>query len=185
MTTETDLPEDKLREIIAGCEGVTPGPWEADGVRNEGGSGRFESYHVLAVSLERYGKQPSLVDTLNSDCIELLEDGDSESHSVWDEQGRKDTLHIARLDPATVSAMASELLRSRAALASIRAERDAAVAALKVADMALTDICQFTPTGLTDNFEQIAKHARATTLEAYPIIRRAARAIAGEQTNDA
>ncbi len=43
--------------------------------------------------------------------------------------------------------------------------------ALKVAEMAFTDICQFTPSGPTDNFEQIAKHARATTLEAIPLIR--------------
>lgn len=107
--------EERLAEMLAGLEGVTPGPWEADGVRNEGGSGRFESYQVLAVSLERYGKPPSLVDTLNSAQVELHEDGDSESHSVWDEQGRKDTLHIARLDPETVRSIISELLASRLA----------------------------------------------------------------------
>lgn len=45
--------------------------------------------------------------------------------------------------------------------------------ALRVANMAFTDIAQFRPDGTGDNFQQIASHARATTLEAMPIVRRA------------
>lgn len=144
MTTPTEIEAERLREILAGCEGVTPGPWEADGVRNEGGSGRFESYQVLAVTLDYYGKPPALVDTINSERIELHEDGDSESHSVWDEQGRKDTAHIARLDPATVAnicTLALEALDRRAkdkadAAWNRRREDDILQAAADAADAA-------------------------------------------------
>lgn len=95
------LSDEQLREIREGCEGVTPGPWEADGAKNDG----FESYEVQAPS----GK--SVVDTFNSGSIEIHE----EDGRAWDEQGRKDTSHLARLDPQTISALIDELLALREA----------------------------------------------------------------------
>lgn len=53
------------------------------------------------------------------------------------------------------------------------AERDAA---LEIADMAFTDIAEFRPIA-GNEFQQIATHARATTLEALPKVRRARTAL--------
>lgn len=111
--------DDKLREILAGCQGVTPGPWEADVTRNDGdyGSGDevhsgFESYQVLA---EVRGQSAAVVDTINASHLitEVAEEYDEDGHSAWDEQGRKNAAHIARLDPATVSNIIADYLRLR------------------------------------------------------------------------
>jgi hypothetical protein len=84
MTLSPEL----LNAIEAGCDGVSPGPWEADGVKNDG----FTSYEVTDPN------GLSVCDTYNAGTIEIQEEGGR----AWDEQGRKNMAHIARLDPATV-----------------------------------------------------------------------------------
>lgn len=88
-----------LEAIIAGCDGVTPGPWESDGVKNDG----FTSYEVT----DPNGR--SVADTYNAGTIEVHE----EDGSAWDEQGRKNMAHIARLSPQVVRAAFTELLALR------------------------------------------------------------------------
>jgi hypothetical protein len=115
------ISDDKLREILAGCEGVTKGPWESDSERTEGtyGSGDdthegFDAYVVYSASVDYYGKPASICDSSNSGVIAVEEDFDEDGHSAWDEHGRKNMAHVARLDPATVSSIISELLALRA-----------------------------------------------------------------------
>jgi hypothetical protein len=115
-----EVSDDKLREILAGCKGVTPGPWESDSERTEGiyGSGAetyegFDAYVVYS-AVEYYGKPASICDTSNSGVILVEEEFDEPGHHAWDEQGRKNMAHVARLDPATVSSIVSELLALRA-----------------------------------------------------------------------
>lgn len=56
--------------------------------------------------------------------------------------------------------------------------------ALNVAEMALTDIAEFHPSGESQTvFQQIASHARATTLEALTAIRRARSQSQGASSN--
>jgi len=125
MSDTDTLSERLIREIIEGCEGVTPGPWESDGIKNDG----FMSYEVTDPN------NRSVADALNAGVIEVQE----EEGRGWDEQGRKNMAHIARLDPATVRSMATELLANRTAL-------DAANATIERLREALTEIASFTQT---------------------------------------
>lgn len=121
-TISEAISDERLAEIIKGCEGVTHGPWEADGVRNDGdyGSGEdahsgFESYQVLA---EVRGTSSAICDTINAgyQITEVHVESDEDGHHAWDEQGRKNLAHIAHLDPQTVLSLVTELQQHRAAL---------------------------------------------------------------------
>lgn len=75
----SELSDDKLREILSGCEGVQGGPWKPEG------------YVVLG-------------DWHASGAIA----------KVWgNEKAFATTRHLARLDPATVNALVTELLERR------------------------------------------------------------------------
>lgn len=106
------IDDDRLREILAGCKGVTPGPWDVDGEGNNDGRGRFTSYALFAVV---GGVPRTIADTLNSDAAEIHTDSDWDGISAWDEQGRKNLNFLAMLDPQTVASIVSELLSRRAA----------------------------------------------------------------------
>lgn len=89
---------ERLREIIDGCVGVTPGPWDvsADIVRAIDGD--------LAIPL---------FDT--RDPWKKHRHTSTVVRQAWHNQH-----HIARLDPSTVSSMARELLELREAVTSAR-----------------------------------------------------------------
>ena len=101
------LSVEELNEIIAGCKGVTPGEWTADGVKNDG----FTSYEVT----DQNGR--SICDTYNAGAAEIIQ----EDGRPWDEQGRKNMAHIARLSPERVRSAFSELLAARKKLAKLEA----------------------------------------------------------------
>lgn len=88
--TET-LTTEQVEEILRGCEGVTPGPW--------------------AVSYDELGSGPDLR------LVAFLEGPDETLTGVIDEEpgsmGSPILEHIARLDPQTVSSLATELLALR------------------------------------------------------------------------
>jgi hypothetical protein len=114
MSPSDRIGDDRLREILAGCEGVTAGPWDVDGEDNNDGRGRFTSYALFAVVDE---VPRTIADTLNSDAAEIHTDGDCDGISTWDEQGRKNLNFLAMLDPQTVASIVSELLSHRERLA--------------------------------------------------------------------
>lgn len=126
MTITTE----RAQEIIAGCEGVTPGPWECEDVENrqDNDPPRFTSYEVVGqtTSVSRH----SICDTLNSGSMAITVESDEDGYSAWDEQGRLDMAHIARLDPATIRDAFTELLTLRQRESDYKAAIQGAVEAL-------------------------------------------------------
>ncbi len=119
------MTDDKLRKILAGCKGVTPGPWELEESKNyEDGHGRYQGYSVVA---------PEQSDMFNvvTDCsnatVAVIHDEDG---FRWDEQGERNMSFFARLDPQTVAAIVTELL-ARRALQPTDAGGEPTVAALR------------------------------------------------------
>lgn len=102
MTMQVD--KARLDEMLAGLEGVTPGPWWSD----EDGGDEFRAYAVFG-PYERYGKPSSICDTHNAGEVVL----EQEDGKPWDEQGRKNLTHIARCDPDTMRSIITELLELR------------------------------------------------------------------------
>jgi hypothetical protein len=94
VSEDVKLGDDKLREILAGCEGVTPGPWEA-------------GHHWVFVPPEDAANNPSkaLRDILRR---------------VPEVELQPNAEHIARLDPQTVASIVTELLERRAYLAATK-----------------------------------------------------------------
>jgi hypothetical protein len=83
-----ELADARLREMIDGCEGVTPGPWFTE---------KGDSSGIWT----------------DSDAADrLLASTDCSSIIPWEEAAANGK-HIARLDPETVKAMATELLAAR------------------------------------------------------------------------
>jgi hypothetical protein len=136
------LSPELLNAIEAGCDGVSPGPWETDTTRSDGSYGfgedtyeGFDAYQLIGPPLYPGGRDVVICDTLNSDASLINEEFGEESHNAWDEQGRKNMAHIARLDPATVRELVAGYRRglageerereARAALAKVTEERDA------------------------------------------------------------
>lgn len=105
-----------LAAIVAGLKGVTPGPWWADSERSEGGDGTFNAFAVYGPET-RYGHPSSICDTHNSGEIMIERDGDD---TPWDEQGRVNMEHIARCDPDTMRAIASDIATKDAEIARLR-----------------------------------------------------------------
>lgn len=103
--TDTPIAVDdaRLREIIAGCEGVTPGPW----VRTEhkvAGMTLVTHEDIRVAGLHHHGERRL-----------------GNAH--------RDAAHIARLDPETIRAICTELLARRAMPAVSEAyERCASIA---------------------------------------------------------
>lgn len=106
-----------LAEIVAGLKGVTEGPWQSVEHDTEDGSGGYVGYAVEAVSEKTWLDGKSIVDVYNSGvtAIEVEHDEDGGSHA-WDEQGRKDTAHIARCSPDRILLLAAYAEELRGAL---------------------------------------------------------------------
>jgi hypothetical protein len=85
-----------LLEIIEGCEGVTPGPWIRHGVRR------------------KIGTQDYLMVGPDGSPIAAFPTGFDPSDAF------RDAAHLARLDPQTVHALATELLAARKEIAGLR-----------------------------------------------------------------
>jgi hypothetical protein len=104
VSEDVKLGDDKLREILAGCEGVTPGPWEA-------------GHHWVFVPPEDAANHPTM--PLRS----ILRD-------VPESELQPNAHHIARLDPQTVASIVTELLERRAYLAATKPPEDHETCAL-------------------------------------------------------
>jgi hypothetical protein len=98
----SDVSDDKLREIIAGTEGVTAGPWTHyrdklrpgfGGIINEVQAVRSPTKHVAPIV-----PWPGFDDSDRREAVHAL-----------------NAAHIARLDPATIRSICEELLALRAA----------------------------------------------------------------------
>jgi hypothetical protein len=93
----TDISDDKLNEILAGTEGVTPGPWVSEGSRSaeEPDAGCA----VIASNADHEVSNPSRgmvlwANGFRAECV-------------------NNAAHVARLDPDTVKAIVTELLALR------------------------------------------------------------------------
>lgn len=93
MSPSDRIDDDRLREILAGCEGVTPGPWRCERFGNIQ-SNECDGRHIVA-----------------------------ESDLTWGlNRNGANAAHIARLDPQTVASIVAELLETRAVLALVAEE---------------------------------------------------------------
>ena len=81
------ISSDDLRAILAGCEGVTPGPWEAG------------HHWVFVPPLDAANNQTKALRNILRD--------------VSAEELQPNAAHIARLDPQTVASIITELLSLR------------------------------------------------------------------------
>lgn len=98
MTTQTErVSDEKLQAMLAGCEGVTRGPWTSFY------KSKYDEYHVGV------GPGPMRLALFTDGCPT--------------ENPDRDTKHIAACDPDTIRSLVSELLALREALviSSIRA----------------------------------------------------------------
>ena len=105
------LSDEELNEIIAGCEGVTPGPWIArEMVRYD----EVRGYFVQAPDMNGFAYGAEL---LAEDEYRDI-DGRDPGIVRW----KADATHIARLSPERVRSAFSELLAARKKLAELEAE---------------------------------------------------------------
>ena len=111
----TDIDIAKIKEA---AEKATPGPWDTDTVDNEDGAGRFKSYIVGSGPEDNW---KAVVDTSNSDVIEIHQEYDFDYSSVWDEQGRRNAEFIA-LSRTAVPALIARLEDAEARAATAYAE---------------------------------------------------------------
>lgn len=88
------ITREEIGEIMAGCEGVTPGPWAA---REMARYGEVRGYFVQAPDVNGFGYGAEL----------LAEDEyrDIEGREPGIVRWKADAGHIARLDPGTVKAL--------------------------------------------------------------------------------
>jgi hypothetical protein len=122
------LTDEQIAAIRDGTEGVTPGPWEADTTKSDGCYGGGEDCHEgyqTSVLLDAKGER--IADALNSDCGQVSEEYDEDGCYAWDEVAKRNFAHIARCDPDTIRALATEVLESRAEIAA----KDARIAELE------------------------------------------------------
>lgn len=89
MTTILPATDADILEIEARHRSASKGPWESDSLQTEDGYGRFDAYQVLGAD----GK--SILDTSNSESMEINEEWDEETHHRWDEVGRHNTAFVA------------------------------------------------------------------------------------------
>lgn len=103
------LTDERLYEILAGCEGVVPGPWHRP---------------AASSAIEKALGGP--VGVVNSDAglvVVAREGKELERYKV-------NLDHIARLDPETVSSLVTELLDARAAIPKMTARKPEELIAL-------------------------------------------------------
>jgi hypothetical protein len=109
VSEDVKLDDGKLREILAGCEGVTPGPWRHH-VPDKG----YCTDYVLSDA-------PEVAPDQEHRFRNLVAETDIQ-HAPAGEPQRftQNAQHIARLDPATVASIVTELLEARAYLAATK-----------------------------------------------------------------
>jgi hypothetical protein len=93
----TRLTDEELKALIDGCEGVTPGPWESSG---------------------------TLVGTYIEGRREFTLVAKTEIGREFPLEYRRNTSHIARCDPDTIRALATEVRESREAMRGLSVTRD-------------------------------------------------------------
>lgn len=96
------LTTEQVEEILAGCEGVTPGPWETGVPGDYPPASQLDGDHT-PVHSDTWGAFISVVTGIDR--------GDGRVGTS--QQGKSNLAHIARLDPQTVSSLATELLALR------------------------------------------------------------------------
>ena len=106
----TPITKQSIADLLALAEKATPGPWDTDTEQNEGDYGSGEDVSTGFSSYGVYAGNKKVVDTLNSDLIEVEVDSDADENGprswAWDEQGRRNAEFIATFDPTK----AAELL---------------------------------------------------------------------------
>lgn len=95
-----DLTEARIREILAGCEGATPGPWTACH------EGDCSCGYIFGLGGEAY-------------ILKALTIADEVDPVSTEEQAKRNAKFIVRLDPATVAALCNMALDRAAAEAKI------------------------------------------------------------------
>lgn len=95
MTTQTErVSDEKLQAMLAGCEGVTPGPWQVKYV----GDGRM----AFAIADSDGVSLLTIVEEDHADFAAVYSDGDA--------------AHLVDCDPDTIRSLVSELLALREAV---------------------------------------------------------------------
>jgi hypothetical protein len=189
------LTDEQIAAIRDGTEGVTPGPWEADTTKSDGCYGSGEDCHEgyqTSVLLDAKGER--IADALNSDCGQVSEEYDEDGCYAWDEVAKRNFAYIARCDPDTIRALATEVLESRAAIAAkdvtidwLTTDRGAALAAKRAEIERLTRLLTAATSRLSEyNIDRMKAEARVAELEADSIrMREALILIRREQQSEA
>ena len=120
MTPSSDMPEkvsaERLREIVDGCEGVTPGPWF---YRPQ----EHDDWGWVRATPPSDGGPGWLIATARRGRAEQPGEDDIHRSTQTDPYG-ENARHIARLDPATVRSIGLELIEARALIDTLQRERD-------------------------------------------------------------
>lgn len=121
--TPSDMPEkvnaERLREIVDGCEGVTPGPWF---YRPQ----EHDDWGWVRATPPSDGGPGWLIATARRGRAEQPGEDDIHRSTQTDPYG-ENARHIARLDPATVRSIGLELIEARALIDTLQRERDEAI----------------------------------------------------------
>lgn len=96
----TRIPTDQLQAMLAGCEGVTPGPWQVKYV----GDGRMAF---------------AIADSDGVSLLTIVEEDHAGFAAVYSDG---DAAHLVDCDPDTIRSLVSELLALRAAVALMTEE---------------------------------------------------------------
>ena len=93
----TRLTDEELKALIDGCDGVTPGPWDGSGT-------------LVGIYIEGRREWTLVAKT--------------EKGREFPLEYRRNTSHIARCDPDTIRALATEVLESRGAMHGLSVTTD-------------------------------------------------------------
>jgi hypothetical protein len=105
------LTDEQIAAIRDGTEGVTPGPWGVWAERING-----DRYAAIAELTE----QVQLTDPVGEHLYLLNAGGKCPATTGCGPRSEANAAHIARCDPDTIRALASEVLESRAEIAKMR-----------------------------------------------------------------
>lgn len=107
--------ERMLDEMESKAKRATKGPWFTDSERSDGTYGvgdetheGFNTYAVFSETETYYGKPARIFDT-SVDVAEVQEEWDEDSHSAWDEQGRRNAEYIIAAQPQAILAIVAAI----------------------------------------------------------------------------
>lgn len=118
MTNPERISDERLREILAGCEGVTPGPWWGEPHYDEMERG------CAVIAATPHGPLPG---NPTRGMLAFAVQVDPANAKV----AEADAAHIARLDPDTVRSIITELLELRKYAANIASPAEPAAHSLQ------------------------------------------------------